>query len=285
MSASLLVWLSLVSLIALTPPSEPSKASRSGVDVLKDRLNAEYTSPRTHSFHPLPRSSVELHVEEIYFELLLTDKDEAISFYKDSRNHRELFLPPGAGKKRFVFEEDDLEPPRYQGQYTYTGFWFGCIVMQPLDQLKHCIYDFDWVGSRGFFFSLASLLSIEIICFSFFPLETSRAEKFSFLRGNSALFTLTDGTRQLDVVVLGAAGSGKTTAFTRRLPYGWTKGELFQEVELLFIITVRNSKEASLQSLLGLRSIGLKEQERKDVEDFLETNDDPRKILIVVDGT
>ena len=64
---------------------------------------------------------MELHVEEIYFELLLTDKDEAIRFYKDSPNHRELFLPLGAGEKRFVFGEAELETPRYQGQYTYTG--------------------------------------------------------------------------------------------------------------------------------------------------------------------
>ena len=150
---------------------------------------------------------------------------------------------------------------------------------------QHYIYDFDCVGSPDFFFSVAKPTFDRNNLLFFFPLETSRAEKFSFLRGNSALFTSTDGTHQLDVVVLGAAGSGKTTAFTRRLPYGWAKGELFQEVKLLFVITVRNSKEASLPGLLGLRSIGLKEQERKDVEDFLETNDDPRKILIVVDGT
>ena len=93
-----------------------------------------------------------------------------------------------------------------------------------------------------------------------------------------------EGVRYTDTLVLGAAGSGKTTAFTRRLPYGWAMGELFQEVELLFIITVRNSKEASLESLLGLRSIGLKAEERKVIDDYLETNDDPRKILIVVDG-
>ena len=124
------------------------------------------------------------------------------------------------------------------------------------------------------------------IYFPFFPLDIQPVEKFSFLMisGNTALFTSSDGAHHLDAVVLGAAGSGKTTAFTRRLPYGWAKGELFQEVELLFIITVRNSKEASLESLLGLRSIGLKEEERKDVKEFLETNDDPEKILIIVDG-
>ena len=120
--------------------------------------------------------------------------------------------------------------------------------------------------------------------FLFFSLETSFERNFLFLKGSSSLFTTADGAQHLDAVVLGAAGSGKTTAFTRRLPYGWAKGELFQEVELLFIITVRNSKEASLESLLGLRRKGLKEQERKDVKEFLETNNDPHKILIVVDG-
>ena len=109
-------------------------------------------------------------------------------------------------------------------------------------------------------------------------------EKFSFIRGNKRLFTSPEGVHYNDTLVLGAAGSGKTTAFTRRLPYGWATDELFQEVELLFIVTVRDSKEASLESLLGLRSIGLKAEERKSIDDFLETNNDPRKILIVVDG-
>ena len=126
--------------------------------------------------------------------------------------------------------------------------------------------------------------AFDSIYFPFFPLDIQPVEKFSFLSGNTALFTSSDGAHHLDAVVLGTAGSGKTTAFTRRLPYGWAKGELFQNVELLFIITVRSSKEASLESLLGLRSIGLKEEERKDVKEFLETNDNPEKILVIVDG-
>ena len=84
--------------------------------------------------------------------------------------------------------------------------------------------------------------------------------------------------------MLGAAGSGKTTAFKRRLPYGWAKGELLTDVELLFVITARSLDESSLENLLGLREYGLSKSQRKKVREFLETNDNPRKILIVVDG-
>ena len=108
---------------------------------------------------------------------------------------------------------------------------------------------------------------------------------FAFVRGNTSLFTSVDGVCHNDAAVLGAAGSGKTTAFTRRLPYGWAKGELFKDVELLFIIIVRTARETSLDTLLGLRTFGLRRSEREDVEEFLETNDDPKKVLIVVDGT
>ena len=104
MSTSLLARLSLVSLITLIPPSVWILVSRSGVDVLKGKLMHEYTSAKVRSFRPLPRSSVELRMEDVYVELLLTDKDEAVGFYKDSPDHRDLFLPPDAGRR--VWRDD-----------------------------------------------------------------------------------------------------------------------------------------------------------------------------------
>ena len=67
--------------------------SGSGVAVLKGKLREKYASEKTRSFKPLPRSSVELQVDDVYAELLLTDKDEAIGFYKKSGGHNALFLP------------------------------------------------------------------------------------------------------------------------------------------------------------------------------------------------
>ena len=96
MSTSALAWFSLFPLIALIPPAVWILVSRSGVDVLKDKLRDEYTSAKIRSFQPLPRSSVVLQVEDIYVELLLTRQDAAVRFYHDSDNHRALFLPVDA---------------------------------------------------------------------------------------------------------------------------------------------------------------------------------------------
>ena len=112
MSTALVLSIFLASLIALIPLL--LWTSRSDVEVLKNKLRDEYTSPKTRSFRPLPRSSVELKVEDIYVELLLTDKDEALPFYKNSTDHRELFLPPDAGSPQ-AWRTGYSETPLDQG--------------------------------------------------------------------------------------------------------------------------------------------------------------------------
>ena len=140
----------------------------------------------------------------------------------------------------------------------------------------------SWQSMLSFVW-IASASALPVTCTTESTTERSRA--FSIpTRERITVQVWPDGAHHDDAVVLGAAGSGKTTAFTRRLPFCWAKGELFTDVELLFVITVRNAKETSLGSLLGLRSIGLRRSEREDVEEYLEVNEDPGKVVIVVDG-
>ena len=79
------------------------------MDVLKDKLRDEYTSAKIRSFYPLPRSSVELQVEDIYVELLLTGQDAAVRFYDGSDNHKAVFLPVDADHE-YSWDWDDVWP-------------------------------------------------------------------------------------------------------------------------------------------------------------------------------
>ena len=87
-----------------------------------------------------------------------------------------------------------------------------------------------------------------------------------------------------DVVVLGAAGSGKTTAFTSRLPYGWAEKEFLEEVEVLLVVKARDCDESSMETIFGLDCLGMSLGEREEVLSFLRSNKKREKIVVIVDG-
>ena len=64
-----------------------------GVSVLKTRLIEKYTSRTNTAFRPLPRSPIELYVDEVYVELLLAEKSQVADFYREFDGRRSLFLP------------------------------------------------------------------------------------------------------------------------------------------------------------------------------------------------
>ena len=88
------------------------------------------------------------------------------------------------------------------------------------------------------------------------------------------------------VLALAGAGMGKTTAFLEKGPMEWMKGNIWQDVELLFAFPLRQPKvhlADDLEDLLKLKRHGILRQ--KDREDILEyVNENLHRVCIVFDG-
>ena len=70
-----------------------SLSKKSALDVLKGRLKEKYTGRKFAFISPLPRSSVQLHVEDIFVEVLLRRKEDAVKLCRESGGKKALFLP------------------------------------------------------------------------------------------------------------------------------------------------------------------------------------------------
>ena len=87
------------------------------------------------------------------------------------------------------------------------------------------------------------------------------------------------------VMAAGGAGCGKSTCFTRKAPYEWALGRLWEEFALLFCLELRNKsvwKAKTLPELLRLHQLGLSADEQEEVRLFITHN--PDKVVIVCDG-
>ena len=87
------------------------------------------------------------------------------------------------------------------------------------------------------------------------------------------------------VVASGGAGCGKSVCFTRKAPYEWAHGRLWQHFALLFCLELRDKsvwKAKSLPELLRLAQLGLSAEEQEEVRLFITNH--PDKVVIVCDG-
>ena len=113
------------------------------------------------------------------------------------------------------------------------------------------------------------------------------------LQGQPSLLTLEemfkakkDGEEDPDkVVASGGAGCGKSVCFTRKAPYDWATGELWQQFALLFCLELRDKsvwQAKTLPELLKLAQLNLNAKEQDGVVEFITSN--PDKVVIVCDG-
>ena len=87
------------------------------------------------------------------------------------------------------------------------------------------------------------------------------------------------------VVASGGAGCGKSVCFTRKAPYDWAVGDLWEEFALLFCLELRDKsvwQAETLQELLKLAQLGLSPEEQEEVRQFITNH--PDKVVIVCDG-
>ena len=87
------------------------------------------------------------------------------------------------------------------------------------------------------------------------------------------------------VVASGGAGCGKSVCFTRKAPFDWANGELWQQFALLFCLELRDKsvwKAKTLAELLKLAQLGLNPEEQEEVRQFITNH--PDKVVIVCDG-
>ena len=95
-----------------------------------------------------------------------------------------------------------------------------------------------------------------------------------------------DGEEDPDkVMASGGAGCGKSVCFTRKVPYDWANGELWQQFALLFCLELRDKsvwQAKTLADLLKLAQFGLNPEEQEEVRQFI--IDHPDKVVIVCDG-
>ena len=87
------------------------------------------------------------------------------------------------------------------------------------------------------------------------------------------------------VMASGGAGCGKSVCFTRKAPYDWATGELWQEFALLFCLELRDKslwQAKTLAELLKLAQLGLSLEEQEEVRQFITSH--PDKVVIVCDG-
>ena len=87
------------------------------------------------------------------------------------------------------------------------------------------------------------------------------------------------------VMASGGAGCGKSVCFTRKAPYNWTNGELWQQFALLFCLELRDKsvwQAKTLADLLKLAQLNLNAKEQEEVVQFI--TDHPDQVVIVCDG-
>ena len=95
-----------------------------------------------------------------------------------------------------------------------------------------------------------------------------------------------DGEEDPDkVMASGGAGCGKSVCFTRKAPYDWSNGELWQQFALLFCLELRDKRvwqAKTLPELLKLAQLNLNAKEQEEVVEFIISH--PDKVVIVCDG-
>ena len=87
------------------------------------------------------------------------------------------------------------------------------------------------------------------------------------------------------VVASGGAGCGKSVCFTRKAPYDWAVGDLWEQFALLFCLELRDKsvwQAKTLPELLKLAQLGLSPEEQEEVRQFITNH--PDKVVIVCDG-
>ena len=87
------------------------------------------------------------------------------------------------------------------------------------------------------------------------------------------------------VMASGGAGCGKSVCFTRKAPYDWANGDLWQQFALLFCLELRDKsvwQAKTLAELLRLAELDLSPDEQREVHKFI--IDQPDKVVIVCDG-
>ena len=87
------------------------------------------------------------------------------------------------------------------------------------------------------------------------------------------------------VVASGGAGCGKSVCFTRKAPYEWAFGRLWQHFALLFCLELRDKsvwQAKTLPELLKLAQLGLRPEEQEEIRQFITNH--PDQVVIVCDG-
>ena len=83
----------------------------------------------------------------------------------------------------------------------------------------------------------------------------------------------------------GGAGCGKSVCFTRKAPYEWALGRLWEQFALLFCLELRDKtvwKAKTLAELLRLAELHLSATEQEKVVQFVTNH--PDKVVVICDG-
>ena len=86
-------------------------------------------------------------------------------------------------------------------------------------------------------------------------------------------------------VATGGAGCGKSVCFTRKAPYEWAFGRLWEQFALLFCLELRDKsvwKAKTLAELLKLAELNLSVKEQEEVVQFITSH--PDQVVIICDG-
>ena len=87
------------------------------------------------------------------------------------------------------------------------------------------------------------------------------------------------------VMASGGAGCGKSVCFTRKAPYDWAIGKLWQQFALLFCLELRDKsvwQAKTLAELLKLDRLSLNAKEQEEVVHFITSH--PDQVVIICDG-
>ena len=86
-------------------------------------------------------------------------------------------------------------------------------------------------------------------------------------------------------VATGGAGCGKSVCFTRKAPYEWAFGRLWEQFALLFCLELRDKSvwmAKTLAELLKLAELNLSAKEQEEVVEFITSH--PDQVVIICDG-
>ena len=87
------------------------------------------------------------------------------------------------------------------------------------------------------------------------------------------------------IMASGGAGCGKSVCFTRKAPYDWANGEIWQQFALLFCLELRDKsvwQAKTVADLLKLARLNLNAKEQEEVVEFITNH--PDKVVILCDG-